>query len=205
MFTGIIEAVGEIIEVRDTGEFRRLRIAAPDIAGGAAAGASIAADGVCVTATDVRDGSFAADLSRETLERTTFGHARAGRKVNLERPLRADGRLGGHIVQGHVDGVGRIRRFDRAGDDWTLEVGYPPAAAPRLVWKGSIAVDGISLTVAALDAESVSIAVIPYTMEHTNLSDRRTGDAVNLEFDVLAKYVERLVAPYIQRLGGEAS
>ncbi len=205
MFTGIIEAVGEIVDVRDTGEFRRVRIAAPGVVVDAEAGASIAADGVCITATEVRDGGFAADLSRETLDRTTLGAARPGRKVNLERPLRADGRLGGHIVQGHVDGIGRIRRFDRAGDDWTLEVAVPPAAAPRLVWKGSIAVDGVSLTVAALGAESVSIAVIPYTMEHTNLADRRPGDAVNLEFDVLAKYVERLVTPYIERLRGEAS
>ena len=116
--------------------------------------------------------------------------------------MRADSRFGGHIVQGHVDGVGRIRRFDREDDDWILEVDYDPAAASRIVWKGSIAVDGISLTVAGLESSSFSIAIIPHTLENTNLKCARPGDEVNLEFDVLAKYVENLVSPYLGQLRG---
>ena len=114
--------------------------------------------------------------------------------------MRADSRFGGHIVQGHVDGIGRVRRFDRSGDDWNLEIVVGPDSAERLVWKGSIAVDGISLTVAALRPGALSIAIIPFTMEHTNLGDRKPDDEVNLEFDILAKYVERLAAPYLQQL-----
>lgn len=201
MFTGIIEDVGEIIDVYDAEDFRRLRIRAPGILEDIRTGSSIATNGVCLTAREVVDDCFVTDLSRETLERTTFQKAAPGQKVNLERPMRADSRFGGHIVQGHVDGIGRVRRFDRTADEWTLEVGYPAAFESRLVWKGSVAIDGISLTVAGLDADALSIAIIPYTLENTNLGERRPGDPVNLEFDVLAKYVERLVTPYLERLG----
>ena len=200
MFTGIIEEVGEIAGIRETGDFRRLRILAPAVLTDAEPGASIATDGVCITAAAISDSHFEADLSSETFHRTTFANARVGRKVNLERAMRADSRFGGHIVQGHVDGIGRVRRFDRSGDDWNLEIVVPPDSAERLVWKGSIAVDGISLTVAALHSGTLSIAIIPFTMEHTNLGDRKPGDEVNLEFDILAKYVERLAAPYLQQL-----
>ncbi len=200
MFTGIIEEVGEIVGIRETGDFRRLRILAPAVLTGAEPGASIATNGVCITVAAISDGHFEADLSSETLHRTTFGNARIGRKVNLERAMRADSRFGGHFVQGHVDGIGRVRRFDKGGDDWNLEIAVPPDSAERLVWKGSIAVDGISLTVAALHPDALSMAIIPFTMEHTNLGDRKPGDEVNLEFDILAKYVERLAAPYLQQL-----
>jgi riboflavin synthase len=157
-----------------------------------------------VTATSIEGGCFAADLSRETLERTTFADIEKGRRVNLELSMRADARFGGHIVQGHVDGVDTISRFDRSGDDWNLEVRFPPEHHRRLVWKGSVAIDGISLTVAALGRDTMSFAIIPYTFENTSLGRSRVGDRVNIEFDVLAKYVERLLEPYVQRLGGGA-
>ena len=201
MFTGIIEEVGKIVDMEDVEGFRRVRIEAPEALGDIEVGASIATNGVCITAREAHGGSFTADLSRETLGRSTFKHATIGQSVNLERSMRADARFGGHIVQGHVDGIGRVRRFDRNGDDWILEVGYEPSFSQRLVWKGSIAVDGISLTVAALRNDAIEIAIIPFTVDHTNLKDSKAGDEVNLEFDVLAKYVEKLVAPYLKQLG----
>ncbi len=200
MFTGIVEEVGEIAEVIDTGEFRSIRVRADRILEDVADGASILTSGVCITASAVGECDFTAELSRETLHRTTFSAARPGQHVNLERSMRAQDRFGGHIVQGHVDGVGRIRRFDRKGDDWILEVEYDPDDESRLVWKGSVAVEGISLTVADLTPKTLSIAIIPFTLENTNLKYAKPGDAVNLEFDVLAKYVEKLVQPYIERL-----
>ena len=139
-------------------------------------------------------------MSKETLDRTSLGSLKKGAVVNLERPMRADSRFGGHIVQGHVDGVGRIRGFDREGDAWNLEVEYPDFASRYIVEKGSIAVDGISLTVASLQGSSVfSVAIIPHTFENTNLKAARTNDPVNLEFDILAKYVENLLKPYAIR------
>jgi riboflavin synthase len=201
MFTGIIEEVGRVVEVTDSDEFRRIRVEAETVLEDMKTGSSIATNGVCITAREITESSFTADLSRETLDRTTLKHTGQGAHVNLERSMRADSRFGGHIVQGHVDGVGRIRRFDREGDDWILEVAYDPASASRLVWKGSIAVDGISLTVAALGKETFSIAIIPHTLENTNLGDVKPGDEVNLEFDVLAKYVEKLVVPYLAQIG----
>ncbi len=202
MFTGIIEEVGEIVEIQDAKDFRRVRIAAARALDDIEPGSSISTNGVCITAREIDTGSFTADLSRETLDRTTFRDVGTGTHVNLERSMRADSRFGGHIVQGHVDGVGRIQRFDRNEDDWILEVDYDPAAASRIVWKGSIAVDGISLTIAGLEASSFSIAIIPHTLENTNLKYARPGDNVNLEFDVLAKYVENLVGPYLEQLRG---
>jgi len=201
MFTGIIEEVGEIVEVYDAGKFCRIRIAAARILEDIQPGSSISTNGVCITAREIDVGSFTADLSRETLDRTTFKNLRTGTHVNLERSMRADSRLGGHIVQGHVDSLGQIRRFD-CDDDWILEVDYDPAAASRIAWKGSIAVDGISLTVAGLEENSFSIAIIPHTLENTNLKYSHPGDEVNLEFDVLAKYVENLISPYLGQLRG---
>jgi riboflavin synthase len=200
MFTGIIEEVGEIVAVTDSEDFRRIVVRAPELISDIAAGSSVSTDGVCITARDVKGDTFEADLSGETLARTTLKHAVPGRKVNLELSMRADGRFGGHIVQGHVDGVGRILRFDREGDEWLLQIGYEPSEASRMVWKGSVAVDGISLTVAELEKDTFSIAIIPFTMEMTNLKHRRSGDEVNIEFDVLAKYVERLVGEYLDAL-----
>ena len=193
MFTGIIEEVGHIVTIEDSGEFRTLRVEAGAILDGIKAGASISVNGVCLTVRTFNAGSFTADLSRETLERTSLNALRAGTVVNLERPMRADGRFGGHIVQGHVDGVGKIRSFDRDGDNWNLRVEFPESAARYIVHKGSIAIDGISLTVASLKTPVLEVAIIPHTFENTNLRHAKAGDTVNLELDVIAKYVERMM------------
>jgi riboflavin synthase len=194
MFTGIIEEVGSLIQARDAGRgFTRVRVGARRVLDGMAAGASIAVNGVCLTAVAFDEAGFDADLSAETLDRSSLGRLRPGSLVNLELPMRADGRFGGHIVQGHVDGVGRIAAFMREGDNWNLTVEFPASSARYLVEKGSITVDGISLTVASLTASTFAVAIIPHTFENTNLKQAGPGDAVNLEFDVIAKYVERLL------------
>lgn len=194
MFTGIIEEVGEIADFSESGGFRKLRVSARSVLDDMKLGSSIAVNGVCLTATTITTDGFAADLSHETLDRTSLGRLKKGSIVNLERPMRADARFGGHIVQGHVDGVGKIRGFHRQGDVWDLEVEYAAGDARYIVEKGSIAVDGISLTVAALRGPNVfSVAIIPHTFDNTNLRTAPAGDPVNLEFDVLAKYVENLI------------
>lgn len=193
MFTGIIEEVGQVTGIDGTGEFRTLRVRAGHILQGIGAGASIAVNGVCLTVRTFTPDSFTAELSRETLDRTSLNDLHAGAAVNLERPMRADGRFGGHMVQGHVDGVGRIREFSRNGDAWTLRIEFPERALRYIVEKGSIAVDGISLTVAAVKPPVLEIAIIPHTLENTNLKQAGPGDAVNLEFDIIAKYVERMM------------
>lgn len=200
MFTGIIEATGEVVEIKDSGGFRTIKIHGKSVFDDLCVGSSIAVNGVCLTARSVHADTFCAQMSRETLDRTSLANLAKGAIVNLERPVRADSRLGGHIVQGHVDGVGRIHRFDRAGDAWNLEVQYPAGGSRYIVEKGSIAVDGISLTVAALRGSSFfSAAIIPHTFENTNLKVAKAQDPVNLEFDVLAKYVENLIKPYAVR------
>ena len=193
MFTGIIEETGEIAAIDNTSEFRTLRVRAGRILDGIGAGASIAVNGVCLTVRTFERGSFTADLSRETLERTSLDDLRAGAVVNLERPMRADGRFGGHMVQGHVDGVGKIRSFTRDGDNWNLQVEFPKHALRYITEKGSIAIDGISLTVAQVQPGLLEVAIIPHTFENTNLRHARAGDTVNLEFDIIAKYVERML------------
>lgn len=207
MFTGLIESIGEIQSIREGGGFRQICVALPRDLGVEAVsqGSSIAVNGVCITAREVTEGEFLADLSYETLARTTLGSLGAGTRVNLERALRADSRLGGHIVQGHVDCVGEILAFERDGDDWNLMIGFDPVNRGSLVHKGSIAVDGISLTVARLGEDRFSSAIIPFTLEHTTLQYSKPGDPVNLEFDVLAKYVERLLEPYLQKIGEASS
>jgi riboflavin synthase len=200
MFTGIIEEVGKIAEIRDTGDFRMLRVDASTVMSDLVIGSSIAVNGVCLTARTITQTHFSADLSRETLNRSSLGNLTTGSLVNLERPMRADSRFGGHIVQGHVDGVGRIRRFDLDADAWNLEVEYPEAEARYIIEKGSITVDGISLTVASLKGSGVfSVAIIPHTFENTNLKAAKPGNLVNLEFDVLAKYVENLIKTHAIR------
>jgi riboflavin synthase len=199
MFTGIIEEVGEGIEVDNAQDFRTIRVRARKVMEDLSVGSSIALNGVCLTVRSLTPNSFSADLSRETLDRTTLKSIAIGSSLNLERPMRADSRFGGHIVQGHVDGVGTILSFNRNGDSWDLEVQFPQPAAGYIVEKGSIAVDGISLTVAALRNNLFSIAIIPHTLENTNLRTAKAGDAVNLEYDVVAKYVESLVKPYAIR------
>ena len=194
MFTGIIEEVGEIAEISDSGGFRTLRVRARRILNGIQTGASISVNGVCLTARTIHVDGFTADLSNETLERTSLKVLAAGSLVNLERPMRADGRFDGHIVQGHVDGVGRIRAFTRKGDDYRLEVEFSESALRYIVEKGSISVDGISLTIARVRPCVFEVAIIPHTFDNTNLQRAQAGDPVNLEFDVIAKYVERMLA-----------
>lgn len=195
MFTGIIEELGtvEAIEPRSTGS--RLRIRAPLVCSDTKEGDSICVSGVCLTAVALRPGSFGADVSPETLTRTSLKLAKVGAAVNLERALLPTTRLGGHIVQGHVDGVGEIVSIDLLGDDnWLLKVRAPKELDRYLAFKGSVAIDGISLTVAAIENCEISVAVIPHTYAHTTLTQRKPGDPVNLETDVLAKYVEKMLS-----------
>jgi riboflavin synthase len=200
MFTGIIEEVGEVVDVSEGGDFRTIQVRGRSVFDDLRLGSSIAVNGVCLTARSIAADAFSAEMSRETLARTSLGGLARGAIVNLERPMRADSRFGGHIVQGHVDGVGRILEFDRRGDAWNLEIEYPGLGSRYIVEKGSITVDGISLTVAALrGANAFSVAIIPHTFENTNLKSARRLDDVNLEFDILAKYVENLIKPYAVR------
>jgi riboflavin synthase len=202
MFTGIIEEIGivEAIEPRQSGA--RLRLRAPLVSSGLAEGDSVSVSGVCLTAVDLRAGSFAADVSAETLKRSTLGAFRPGSAANLERALKPTSRMGGHIVQGHLDGAGSIESIDQSGGDWWLTVCVPDSLDPYFVFKGSIAIDGISLTLAQVEPGRVSVAVIPHTYNHTTLSSRRPGDAVNIETDVLAKYVEKMLRAF--NLKGES-
>jgi riboflavin synthase len=193
MFTGIIEELGRVRSFEKRGEGARLRIAARSVTEGTQEGDSISVNGVCLTAIDVHRDSFAADGSRETLERSTLGQLRAGSLVNLERAVTPATRLGGHIVQGHVDARGRFLSATEHGGSWTVRIAYPPEMARYLVFKGSVAVEGISLTIAVLTDEYFEIAIIPKTWEVTNLSHLRAGAEVNLEADIIAKYVERIL------------
>lgn len=191
MFTGLIEAIGEVAEMKPTPSGFRLRLTTP-IASEIAPGDSIAVNGVCLTALASEALAVDADISPETARVTALGSLSRGALVNLERPLRADARLGGHFVQGHVDATGTIEEIRPDGDSFWLTVRYPALLAPYIVRKGSIAVNGISLTVAGLDERRFDIQIIPYTWEHTNLHLAKVGDAVNLECDILGKYVVRV-------------
>jgi len=193
MFTGIIEELGRISSIEKRGEGARIVVEARTVTEGTLEGDSIAVNGVCLTAIDVRPDSFSADGSRETLERSTLGRLRAGSAVNLERAVTPSTRLGGHIVQGHVDARGRFLHAIEHGGSWTVRIAYPREIARYLVFKGSVAVEGISLTVAALSEEHFEIAIIPKTWTVTNLSQLSAGDEVNLEADIIAKYVERIL------------
>lgn len=193
MFTGLIEATGHVATADTAGEGGRIRITSP-LSAELRPGDSIAVNGVCLTAAEVHEGSFEADLSPETQRVTTLGSVAHGRRLNLERPLRADARLGGHFVLGHVDGVGRVVSVTPQDDCLWLELDAPPGLSPYLISKGSIAVDGVSLTIAALSGDRISVQLVPFTIAHTALGDLRPGDAVNLEGDVLGKYVVRLLA-----------
>lgn len=193
MFTGLIEELGRVRSMEKRGEGARLVIEAQTVTKGTQEGDSIAVNGVCLTAIDVRADSFAADGSRETLQRSTLGSLRSGSRVNLERAVTPATRLGGHIVQGHVDARGRFLNAMEHGGSWTVRIAYPPEMARYLVFKGSVAVEGISLTVAGLTDEYFEIAVIPKTWAVTNLSQLRPQDEVNLEADIIAKYVERIL------------
>ena len=195
MFTGIVEEVGKIVKIQQGGENRRITIEAVDAPRALGTGQSIAVSGVCLTALDIKPKSFCADLAPETWERTSFSRIHEGALVNLELPMKADGRFGGHIVQGHVDGVGRLISFDRIADseNWWLHVEIPSEVEKYTVYKGSICIEGISLTVAKLERNQCTIAIIPHTVELTNLGSLQPGDPVNLEADVIAKYVEKMM------------
>ena len=194
MFTGIIEELGKVRSIETRGENARIVIDAAIVTQGTSNGDSIAVNGVCLTALDVRSDSFAADVSHETLVRSTIGGLRTGVAVNLERAVTPTTRLGGHIVQGHVDGRGQFVSVEDLGESWTLRFQYPQELGRYLVFKGSIAVEGISLTIAELTEDYFEVAIIPKTWAVTNLSQLKPGDPVNLEVDVIAKYVERLLA-----------
>ncbi len=193
MFTGIIEELGSIESVKRHEPGSRITIAARIVTSDIEAGDSVSVNGVCLTAVDVSDGSFAADVSPETLERTTLGNLHAGSPVNLERAVTPATRLGGHLVQGHVDGRGTLISAKSEGDFWTVRISFPPDLARYFVHKGSVTVEGISLTIAALADDNFDIAVIPKTWEMTNFSLLNPGDSVNLEADIIAKYVERML------------
>ncbi|NDQ58427.1 MAG: riboflavin synthase [Acidipila sp.] len=200
MFTGIVELAGVIEALELTGAATpaaatgaRLRVRAPEVAPHLQISASIAVNGCCLTVIDKTSQYFIADLSGETLRRTAFREIKPAARVNLERPLTAGKELGGHFVQGHVDGVGRVTRLEPEGQSWWLGVRVPQELERYVAMKGSIAVDGISLTVAAWHDGVAEMAVIPYTYAQTNIRGMRSGDAVNIECDILAKYVERLL------------
>jgi len=193
MFTGLVEYVGAVESLERDTAGARIRVHAGPLAAGLAKSGSIAVNGCCLTAVDISGESFAADLSGETLRRTSFGEIKPGTRVNLERPLTAMKELGGHFMQGHVDGVGRVARLESEGANWWFGVRVPAGLGRYIAMKGSIALDGISLTVAGWHDDIVETAIIPFTHAHTNLSSLKIGDAVNVESDVLAKYVERLL------------
>jgi riboflavin synthase len=190
MFTGLIESVGEIASLDTTSAGYRLGVTAP-IAADLRLGESVSVNGVCLTVVAAAAGSFSAEIGPETAKVTSLGDLKRGSLVNLERALAADGRFGGHFVLGHVDGTGTIESIRAEADFWWVRVGFPAGLAPYVIHRGSIAIDGISLTIARLDAAALEIQVVPFTWTHTNLHARSTGDRVNLECDMVGKYVLR--------------
>ncbi|MGA7402843.1 MAG: riboflavin synthase [Candidatus Sulfotelmatobacter sp.] len=195
MFTGIVEEVGRVNRIEQHGENRRITITAANTPKELQPGNSVAVSGVCLTALDIKSGSFCADLAPETWGLTSFSRIHEGALVNLELPMKADGRFGGHIVQGHVDGVGKLIELERIAnsENWWLRIELPPEIEKYTVYKGSISIEGISLTVAKLEDRTCTIAIIPHTVEMTNLNSLQPGDPVNLEADLIAKYVEKMM------------
>jgi riboflavin synthase len=195
MFTGIVEEVGRVTRIEQRGENRRITITAENVPKELKPGHSVAVIGVCLTALDIKPGSFCADLAPETWVRTSFSRMHESALVNLELPMKADGRFGGHIVQGHVDGVGQVIALERIADseNWWLRIELPRDVEKYTVYKGSVCIEGISLTVAKLEGGTCTIAIIPHTVEMTNLNSLKPGDLVNLEADLIAKYVEKMM------------
>jgi riboflavin synthase len=195
MFTGIIEEVGRVTGITNESENRRLTVAASHLPKELKKGDSIAVSGVCLTAVEITPNSFGADLAEETWNRTSFSRIKLGALVNLELPMRADGRFGGHIVQGHVDGTGKFIALDEipGADNYWLRIEIPSELARYVIFKGSLSIEGISLTVAKIKGTQVTVAIIPHTTETTNLKSLKPGDPVNLEVDVIAKYVEKMI------------
>lgn len=194
MFTGLVEAVGTVLGLEAHAKGTRLSIDAPQIAGGNQIGDSIAINGCCLTAVEIDGSRFIFDLLEETIARTNLKSLKIGSLVNIERALPAGGRYGGHFVTGHIDATGTIRRWEQVGTDYELRIGIEPAQGAYLVPKGCIAVDGISLTVVDVARDEFSIWIIPHTRTVTALSERKVGDLVNLEFDLLAKYTEKILS-----------
>jgi riboflavin synthase len=195
MFTGIIEEVGRVTAITSENGNRRLTVSASSLTKDLKKGDSIAVSGVCLTAVEITPMSFGADLAEETWNRTSFSRIRSGARVNLELPMRADGRFGGHIVQGHVDGTGKLIALDEipGTDNYWLHIEIPSELARYVVSKGSLSIEGISLTVAKVEGTEVTAAIIPHTVEMTNLKSLKSGDPVNLEVDLIAKYVEKMM------------
>ena len=196
MFTGIVETVGRVIARVPRGSLTRFGIEAPEVTAGVRVGDSVAVNGACLTVVTVDAQRLAFEAVKETLDRTSLGVLDVGAPVNLERAMRADGRLDGHIVQGHVDGVGIVRTIEREGDDVRFRVGCGAEVAQYLVPRGSVAIDGVSLTVVRATDDDFDVALIPHTLDVTTLGSRQPGDAVNLEADVLGKYVKK----YLERM-----
>lgn len=197
MFTGIVETVGRVVDLSPRGDLVRLCVEAPAVTDGVRVGDSVAVNGACLTVVEVDAQHLSFEAVKETLDRTALGSLGVGSSVNVERALRADARLDGHIVQGHVDGTGSVRALERRGDDVRLEVACGAEVAEFLVAKGSVAIDGVSLTVVEAGSSGFQVALIPHTLEVTTLGALRPGDPVNLEADVLGKYVKR----YLERIG----
>jgi riboflavin synthase len=195
MFTGIVEEIGKVLSLVESGGKKRLTVSSTQLVRELKKGGSIAVSGVCLTAVDIHGDSFTADLAHETVARTSFSRLAPQAVVNLELPTRADGRLGGHIVQGHVDGVGKLVSLERVegAEDFWMEIEIPTDLARYVAWKGSIAIEGISLTVAKVDRNIVGVAIIPHTREATNLHSLKPGDPVNIETDIIAKYTEKML------------
>ena len=195
MFTGIIEEVGRVTSITNENDNRRLTVSSSHLVKELKKGDSIAVSGVCLTAVEITPQSFGADLAEETWNRTSFSRIKPGALVNLELPMRADGRFGGHIVQGHVDGTGKFIALDEipGTDNYWLRIEIPPELARYVIFKGSLSIEGISLTVAKVEGTHVTVAIIPHTTEMTNMKSLKTGDPVNLEVDIIAKYVEKMM------------
>jgi riboflavin synthase len=198
MFTGIVETVGRVTEVEPGGERTRLTVEAPEVTGGVKLGDSVAVNGCCLTVVAFDARTLVFDAIQETLDKTSVGLLEVGSRANLERAVPAGGRLDGHIVQGHVDGTGTVRALTHDGDDVRLEVACGPDVAEYLVPKGSVAIDGVSLTVVGARDDGFDVALIPHTLAVTTLGEREAGDRVNLEADVLGKYVKK----YLDRIQG---
>jgi riboflavin synthase len=195
MFTGIIEELGQVASIDINGQQRRLAVASSRLVKELKQGDSISVSGVCLTAVEISKSSFTCDLAQETWLRTSFSRLKPSAQVNLELPMRANGRFDGHVVQGHVDGIGTVMSFEEVadGNDFVLQINIPSELMRYVVAKGSLAIEGISLTVAAIEETNVQVAIIPHTAEVTNLRSLKPGDPVNLEVDVIAKYVEKMI------------
>lgn len=206
MFTGLVESVGKITSIERQGEGSRITVSAGKIAEDVVMGESIAINGVCLTVTDIRPPQLSFDAVYETMRKTALGELQSGDNVNLERSLPVGGRLGGHIVQGHVDGTGRIASIRPVGNSWFVYIDASPELMRYIVTKGSVCLDGISLTVADSADRTFSVSIIPHTWENTTLRDKRAGDTINIECDILGKYVEKLLGGHlagVDRVGSE--